>query len=109
MKQSSSIVTPVGMNANASILTRSPMVTPRWTSTNEAILQSAPMMQPYRLTCSGWWITTFAPSLTSGAIMRVHSSTIGRELDLERGPAALGLPDAHLAAVRGHHGGHDRE
>src|SRR5262245_43198624 len=73
------------MKANASILTLRPMVTPRWISTKDAILQPSPTAQPYRLTCSGWWMTTSLPSLTSGAIMRRPlSGLVQHELEFER-------------------------
>src|SRR5256885_8265905 len=72
------------MNANASIFTLRPIVTPRWISTKDAILQPSPTAQPYRLTCSGWWMTTSLPSLTSGAIMRCPLSGPGQhELEFQ--------------------------
>ena len=46
MKAPSSIRTPVGRNAKASILTFAPMITPRWISTKAAILVPSPMVQP---------------------------------------------------------------
>src|ERR1700674_74350 len=68
MKAPSSIVTPLGMNANGCTLTLRPSRTSRWISTKEPILQPSPIRQPYRLTSSGWGMTTSRPIWTSGAI-----------------------------------------
>src|SRR5258708_38378464 len=81
------MATPDGMNAKASTFTLRPIVTPRWISTNEAILQPSPIAQPYRLTCSGGWITTLAPRRTSGAITADRS--VGPDRDARRLAARL--------------------
>src|SRR6266568_381134 len=61
---SSSIVTPSQMNVCEEILHRAPIVAFFWISTKAPTLVSSPMLHPYRLTRSGWTISTFWPSAT---------------------------------------------